>query len=92
MTPQQCRVHAANRETIWSGQPGWNPTNNMAVEWRKAADRIEQLMAALAPFAMLADDYDEREDDFLRIMVDADQIHLRVGHMRAARSAFNGVP
>jgi hypothetical protein len=54
----------------------------------KLQAEVKRLRAALAPFAKVADDYDDREDDNLRLMVDADQIHLRVRDVRAARTAL----
>lgn len=47
ITPETCRAHAKNTETIWRGQSGWSETANMAIEWRKAADTIERQGAEL---------------------------------------------
>lgn len=51
---EQCLAHARNVEKIWSLQPGWSQTDNMAIEWRKAEFTIRHLESALKDIAELS--------------------------------------
>jgi hypothetical protein len=55
LTPKQCRTYANSTEVIWRGQPGWSEENNMAKEWRRAADTIERLQSSSAAHQKLLD-------------------------------------
>ncbi len=97
----QCAPLNANDELMTVAQHAasvgrWAEMFNRVEQERDAAlDRVAELETALAPFAAVADAYDDSEDDDHEPYTDMgcdDRLCLTLGQHRAARTALSGAP